>query len=182
MADRLFTPRFIIMFGFTFTVFASVFQLLPTAPYRVIALGGSVAVAGLFHGLLTFSSAASGPLTGVVSDRIGHRPVLIVVSLTLAAFSVSYAFITDYRVMLALVVAHGVVWSGLLAASGAYMTATIPASRRAEGLSYWGLATVLAIGAAPAIGFWVYPARLVHAVPRDGRAQPADGLHRVDAS
>jgi MFS family permease len=144
------------MFGFTFTVFASVFQLLPTAPYRVLALGGSTAVAGLFHGLLTFASAASGPLTGVISDRLGHRPVLIAVSLVLAAFSLAYAFITDYHLMLALVVVHGVVWSALLAASGAYMTATIPESRRAEGLSYWGLSTVLAIGAAPALGFWVY--------------------------
>jgi predicted MFS family arabinose efflux permease len=36
------------------------------------------------------------------------------------------------------------------------MTATIPASRRGEGLGYWGLASVLAIGAAPALGFWVY--------------------------
>jgi MFS family permease len=154
--DRLITPRFLIMFGFTFTVFTSVFQLLPTAPYRIIALGGSPAVAGLFHGLLTFASAASGPLTGVISDRIGHRPVLIGVSLMLAVFSASYAFMTNYELMLVLVVVHGIVWSGLLAASGAYMTATIPVSRRAEGLSYWGLATVLAIGAAPAIGFWVY--------------------------
>ncbi len=156
MSERLFTPRFLIMFGYTFTVFASVFQLLPTAPYRVLALGGSTAVAGLFHGLLTFSSAASAPLTGVISDRIGHRSVLIVVSFVLAAFSVAYAFITDYHVMLAVVVVHGFVWSALLAASGAYMTAAIPESRRAEGLSYWGLATVLAVGAAPALGFWVY--------------------------
>ena len=116
--DRLFTPRFFIMFGYTFTVFASVFQLLPTAPYRVIAIGGSTAVAGLFHGFLTFSSASSGPLTGVLSDRIGHRPVLIAVSLILAVFSISYAFIDDYRLMLAVVVVHGVFWSGLLAASG----------------------------------------------------------------
>lgn len=156
MSDRLFTPRFLIMFGYTFTVFASVFQLLPTAPYRILALGGSTAVAGLFHGLLTFASATSGPATGVVSDRIGHRKVLITVSLVLSGFAVAYAFISNYRLLLALVVVHGVVWSGLLAASGAYMTATIPAARRAEGLSYWGLATVLAIGAAPVLGFWVY--------------------------
>lgn len=144
------------MFGYTFTVFASVFQLLPVAPYRVLALGGSTAVAGLFHGFLTFSSALSGPVTGVMSDRVGHRPMLIAVSLVLACFAVSYAFITDYRLLLAVVVVHGVVWSGLLAASGAYMTATIPEGRRAEGLSYWGLSTVLAIGVAPAFGFWVY--------------------------
>lgn len=156
MPHQLFTARFFIMFGYTFTVFASVFQLLPTAPYRILALGGSTAVAGLFHGFLTFASAASGPLTGVISDRLGHRPMLIGVSLILAVLASAYAFITDYHVMLGLVIVHGVVWSGLLAASGAYMTATIPESRRAEGLSYWGLATVLAIGAAPALGFWVY--------------------------
>ncbi len=156
MSDRLFTVRFVTMFGYTFTVFASVFQLLPVAPYRVIALGGSTAVAGLFHGFLTFASASSGPFTGVLSDRLGHRPVLIGVSLILSIFAMSYAFITDYRLMLAVVVVHGVIWSALLAASGAYMTGTIPPSRRAEGLSYWGLATVLAFGAAPALGFWVY--------------------------
>lgn len=156
MSQPLFTARFFIMFGYTFTVFASVFQLLPVAPYRVLALGGSTAVAGLFHGFLTFSSALSGPLTGVMSDRIGHRPVLIGVSIILAGFTLSYAFITDYRLLLAVVVAHGCVWSALLAASGAYMTATIPESRRAEGLSYWGLATVLATGIAPAVGFWIY--------------------------
>jgi MFS family permease len=58
--------------------------------------------------------------------------------------------------MLAVVIGHGLVWSALLTASGAYMTATIPPSRRAEGLGYWGLASILAIGAAPALGFWVY--------------------------
>ena len=156
MATPLFTARFFIMFGYTFTVFASVFQLLPVAPYRMLALGGSTAVAGLFHGFLTFSSAFTGPVTGVISDRVGHRPTLIVVSLLLACFALSYAFITSYHLLLAVVVVHGCVWSALLAASGAYMTSTIPESRRAEGLSYWGLATVMAIGVAPAVGFWVY--------------------------
>ena len=34
--DRLFTPRFFTMCGFTFTVFLSAFQLLPTAPFRIL--------------------------------------------------------------------------------------------------------------------------------------------------
>ena len=156
MSDRLFTPRFLIMFCYSFTVFASLFQLLPAAPYRILDLGGSTGVAGMFLGLLTFSSAASAPFTGPLCDRLGHRRVLIVVSLILTGFTASYAVISDYRLMLVVVVIHGLVWSALLSASGAYMTATIPASRRAEGISYWGLASVMSIGAAPALGFWVY--------------------------
>ncbi|HEX5217605.1 MAG TPA: MFS transporter [Vicinamibacterales bacterium] len=156
MPTRLFTPRFFLMFGYSFTVFVSLFQLLPAAPYRILDLGGSTAVAGLFLGLLTYSSALSAPLTGSLSDRLGHRRVLIGVSFLLAGFTASYAFIGNYKVMLVVVFVHGFIWSGLLAASSAYMTAIIPESRRAEGLSYWGLASVLALGAAPAIGFWVY--------------------------
>lgn len=31
--DRLFSPRFFLMCGFSFTVFLSAFQLFPTAPF-----------------------------------------------------------------------------------------------------------------------------------------------------
>jgi MFS family permease len=129
---------------------------LPTAPYHIIDLGGSTAEAGLFLGFLAFASAVSAPFTGSIGDRLGQRRVLIVVSLALAAFTLSYTFIHDHRLLLALVVAHGLVWSALLSAQGAYMTHTIPASRRAEGLGYWGLASVFAMAGAPSVGFWVY--------------------------
>ena len=42
------------MCAYSFTVFVSVFQLLPTAPYRILELGGSTVAAGLFLGLLTY--------------------------------------------------------------------------------------------------------------------------------
>jgi MFS family permease len=91
-----------------------------------------------------------------LADRIGHRRVLISVSLVLAVFSVSYALIANYRILLAVVFVHGLFWSALLAASGAYMTAILPEERRAEGLGYWGLASVSAIATAPPLGFWMY--------------------------
>lgn len=156
MSSPLFTPRFVTMFGFSFLVFASLFQLLPVAPYRMLALGGTTASAGWFLGLLTFSSAFCAPITGPICDRMGHRRTLVVAGALLSLITASYAVIADNRVLLALVVVQGTVWSALMSASGAYATATIPPKRRAEGLGYWGLASVVALGAAPSIGFWVY--------------------------
>jgi len=156
LPDRLFTPRFFVMCGFSFTVFLSAFQLLPTAPYHIIDLGGTTFASGLFLGFLTYSSAFSAPLTGAFVDRAGQRRVLIVTSVALAVFSIAYAVITDYRLMLALVLVHGVFWSGLLSASAAYMTGLLPESRRAEGIGYWGLSTLSAIAVAPTVGFWIY--------------------------
>ena len=63
-SDRLFTPRFFLMCGFTFTVFLSLFQLLPTAPFRILDLGGSTAAAGLFLGVLYLKTASLWLATG----------------------------------------------------------------------------------------------------------------------
>ena len=155
-SDRLFTPRFFVMCGFSFTVFLSVFQLLPTAPFHILDLGGTTFASGMFLGFLTYSSAFSAPLTGAFADRVGQRRVLIGSSLAITVFSVLYGLITDYRWMLVLVVVHGVFWSGLLSASAAYMTNMLPERRRAEGIGYWGLATVAALAVAPSLGFWIY--------------------------
>src|SRR5690606_7203115 len=134
--DRLFTPRFFVMCGYSFTVFLSAFQLFPTAPFHIIDLGGSTAASGLFLGFLTYSSALSAPLTGAYADRVGTRRWLIGCSLALVVFSLLYAVITSVTVLLALVVLHGIFWSGLLSASAAYMTSLLPESRRAEGIGY----------------------------------------------
>jgi MFS family permease len=156
MTPPLFTPRFFLMCGFTVTVFLSVFQLIPVAPFHVTDLGGGPLASGLFLGFLTFASAWSAPFTGALADRIGRRQTLVMASLGLAGFTASYAFIGSYRLLLALVLVHGIVWSALLSASAAYMTGVLPASRRAEGIAYWGLSSVLAMAIAPSVGFWMY--------------------------
>ncbi len=157
MAPRepLFTPPFFAMCAFSFSVFASAFLLLPTAPFRILSLGGSEFAAGLFLGGLTYASALSAPLTGALADRFGRQRVLIVCSLAITVFSIAYAFTDSYQVPLLLVPLHGVFWSGLLAASAAHITDILPASRRTEGIGYWGLSTILAMAVAPSLGFWL---------------------------
>ena len=125
------------MCSFTFTVFLSACQLLPAAPFRIRELGGSTLASGMFLGFLTFASAFSAPVTGAIADRIGRPRTLLIASLVIAGCSVVYAVTSDYRLMLAVALAHGVFWSGLLSASGAYMMNMLPAKRRAEGIGYW---------------------------------------------
>ena len=144
------------MCGFSFTVFLSSFQLLPTAPFHILALGGTTAAAGLFLGFLTYSSAFSAPLTGLLADRLGLRRVLVIASVAITGFSIAYALVPSYKVMLALTLVHGVFWSGLMTGSAAYMTNMLPESRRAEGIGYWGLSTIAAVAVGPTIGFWVF--------------------------
>ncbi len=154
--EPLFTPRFFLMCGFTFTVFVSAFQLFPTAPFQIRHLGGSTFASGLFLAFLTFASACTAPFTGSLADRAGLRRTLIISGVALTLCSLGYAVIPDYRVMLGLTFVHGAFWSGLLTASSAYTTSFLPVSRRAEGIGYWGLASVIAVGVAPTLGFAIY--------------------------
>lgn len=154
--EALFTPRFFVLCSYNFTVFLSAFQLLPTAPFHILSLGGSGTEAGLFLGFLTYSSAVSAPITGALGDRYGKRRVLIIASLAITVFSVLYAIAPSYQVVLGLVLIHGLFWSGLLSSSSAYITDIVPKSRRAEGLGYAGFASILAVAVAPWIGLWVF--------------------------
>ncbi|MBY0496367.1 MAG: MFS transporter [Cyanobacteria bacterium] len=144
------------MWSYSFTVFLSAFQLLPTAPFYILSLGGSHLAAGLFLGFLTYASAISAPITGAIADRFGKRRVLIVASIAITLFSLLYAIAPSYQVILGLVLLHGVFWSGLLSSSSSYMLEIIPPSRRAEGLGYAGLASVLGVAVAPWIGLWMF--------------------------
>jgi MFS family permease len=155
-APPLFTAHFVAMCGFNFTVFLSAFQLLPTAPYRILELGGGTAAAGLFLGFLTYASALSAPFTGALADRIGRTRMLVTCSSALTAFCVAYAFSGRYQTLLVLVPLHGVFWSGLLSAGAAHMADQLPETRRAEGLGYWGSSTVLALAFAPTVGLWLH--------------------------
>lgn len=155
LSEKLFTPRFFVMCGFTFTVFVSEFQLLPAAPFRILGLGGSTFASGLFLGFLTYASAVSAPFTGSVADRIGRRRTLLVASAVSTACAIGYALATDFRLLLAIVVVHGVFWSALLSASSAYLTSLLPAARRAEGIGYWGLSSIAAVAVAPPLAFWL---------------------------
>jgi len=91
-----------------------------------------------------------------VADRLGKRSILIVSSWTILFLGAAYGIITSLWLMLLFALIHGVFWSALLTASAALMTDIIPPSRRTEGISTWGMATVLAIAIAPSVGLFLF--------------------------
>jgi MFS family permease len=149
----LFTPLFFAVCSFTFLVFLSAFQLFPTAPFRILALGGSPLMAGSFLACLTYASAFSAPFTGALGDHYGRKRVLLVTSISCTLSAACYGWSRNVWFILGMACVHGVFWSGLMASSAAYLTDLLPERRRAEGIGYWGLASVLAIALAPRVGF-----------------------------
>src|SRR5215813_8471103 len=51
--------------------------ILPLLPFMAVGLGATPLVVGLFISTLPFFSILAGPPLGVLSDRYGRRPVLL---------------------------------------------------------------------------------------------------------
>lgn len=156
MTDRLFTPRFVGLWVFAFITFFSAFQLLPAIPFRIIELGGSKAAAGMFLTVYTLASAFAAPLTGSLADHLGRRRTLITASALFIVFSILYGVITWLPLLLLVGIIHGAIWSGILSSASAIMSEYIPASRRTQGLAFWGLSSTGAIAVAPMVGLMIY--------------------------
>ena len=152
------TGAFLRLWTFSFVTFLSAFQLFPAMPFRIMELGGTKAEAGIFLALYTWACAASAPFTGAAADHFGRRRALLLGSCAFAGFSVLYGEATSLTVLLGVALLHGVFWSALLSASGALMSEVIPASRRTEGIAWWGLASTAAIAVAPVVGLAVHRA------------------------
>jgi MFS family permease len=95
---------------------------------------------------------------GSIADQFGRRRYLVCGSACFIGFAGLYSIIPSVPLLVATAALQGVVWSGLLAASGALFSDVVPVSRRAEGFSYWGFASTGAVAIAPAIGLKVYQA------------------------
>ena len=154
--EPLLTPRFAGLWLFAFITFFSAFQLLPAIPFRILDLGGSTAAAGWFLSVYTFASACAAPVMGSIADHVGRKRVLVTASFLFIIFSIAYGVVTYMPLLLIIGAIHGAIWSGILASSSAIMSEFIPASRRTEGLAYWGLASVSAVACAPAVGLAVF--------------------------
>jgi MFS family permease len=198
MAERtppLLTAPFVRLWLLSLCGSGAGFLIFPTAPFRLRELGAPEEAVGWFLGGLTLGSAAAAAWTGALADVLGRRRVLTTAALLLAACGAAYAAIPSWKLVVALAVPHGVVWSSLLVSGNTELMRLVPEARRAEGIAYFGLATNLSIAIAPALGFLLLArswtllcaaivvldlavAGLARAMPDDPPVEPR-ALHRL---
>ncbi|HJU84808.1 MAG TPA: MFS transporter [Holophagaceae bacterium] len=152
----LWTRPFLLVCAFTFLTFFAAFQLFPTAPLRLIALGASRGESGSFLAVFTVGSSLGALVTGPLGDRLGHRRMMGGAALLFIAIMAVYAVLPTRWAYYALAPLHGAVWSGLLTATVAMLGGIIPEARRAEGLALYGLASPGGVIFGPTVGVWIF--------------------------
>lgn len=153
----LFTRQFALVFGVAFLTFFAAFQLFPTVPLRLIQMGATVGQSGWFMGIFTAGSSFGALFTGPLGDRIGQRRMIVGSTLIFALMLGSYGLIEGHWWWFCiLALPHGVAWSGLLTATMATLGGVLPEDRRADGLTFFGLASPGGVIFGPLLGLAIF--------------------------
>lgn len=150
--EKIWTKDFILICLANFFVFLGFQMTLPTLPLFVEYLGGDDQLIGMVVGIFTFSALIIRPFAGHALETIGRRFIYLLGLFIFVVSVGSYSFITSIYLLFIMRTIQGAGWGFSTTASGTIATDIIPASRRGEGLGYYGLAGNIAIALGPSLG------------------------------
>lgn len=150
--EKIWTKDFILIVIANFFIFLGFQMTLPTIPLFVENLGGNDQLIGYVVGIFTFSSLLLRPFAGNLLETKG-RGFVYLIGLAIFVLSVgSFGFLMSIALLFLMRVIQGVGWGFSTTASGTIATDLIPASRRGEGMGYFGLSGNLALAFGPSLG------------------------------
>jgi len=150
--EKIWTKDFVLICIANFFIFLGFQMTLPTIPLFVEDLGGSDQLIGFVVGIFTFSALLLRPYAGNSLETKGRKFVYLI-GLSIFVLSVgSFGFLASIFLLFAMRVVQGVGWGFSTTASGTIATDLIPASRRGEGMGYYGLSGNLALAFGPSLG------------------------------
>ena len=155
--ERLFTRDYLFVCLAAFLMSFSFFILVPTLPlYLKDTFGISQALIGVVLSCYVVAVLSVRPLAGFVADALPRKSVYIVAYAIFVASFLGYFFITQTLALFILLrVFHGFSFGMLTTAGNTLVIDVMPASRRGEGLGYYGVTGNLAMATGPMAGLFV---------------------------
>lgn len=150
--ERIWTKDFILICLANFFIFFGFQMTLPTLPLFVEHLGGNDQLIGWVVGIFTLSALIIRPYSGHLLESKG-RAFVYITGLFIFIISVgSYIFAASFIFLFIMRFIQGIGWGLSTTASGTIAADIVPASRRGEGLGYYGLSGNIALALGPSLG------------------------------
>lgn len=117
--------------------------------------GLSGIVLGIVVSTYTVSAILTRPPTGYALDRLGRRPVLYGGAAFFCCMYFFYPHASSTMGIALVRFSHGALWGVAMSAINTAVVDILPASRRGEGIGYFGLTMIFGMALGPAIGTFV---------------------------
>lgn len=152
---KLLNPSYMALFCINLIIAVSFSMVSTTISLYVTQLGAAASVAGTVVGALSVASLCMRPFSGIISDRLERRKLLMFALVLISLSMMGYSLTHSVPVLLALRILHGVSFSIATTVTMALVAGTIPERQMTQGLGYFALGQTFATAIAPSIGLWL---------------------------
>lgn len=161
--EPLWNRPFILVLAISvFTCTASQ-MVTPLISKFALSLGAPLTLAATISSFMSLAALFCRPVSGILSDRMNRKRIMIVSTAIVALSMACYAFSENIAMLFGARVVHGIAFSFMGVSNMALGSDFVPESRIGEGLGYLGLGNILAYAIGPSLGLEVsasygYPA------------------------
>ena len=136
-----------------FCIAAIMYLLITTtALYALDRFQADEVVAGIVSGSFIVGAIVARLVGGKFLDVMGRKRTLVVGLLICVVLAFAQAFVTDLWLLVLLRGLHGIAFGAASSGVSTGVLASIPASRRSEGVGYYGLSTTFGSAIGPLMG------------------------------
>ncbi|WP_242528021.1 MFS transporter [Allomuricauda sp. CAU 1633] len=133
---------------------ASFNMLIPELPAYLSSLGGAEYI-GLIIALFTFTAGVSRPFSGILTDTIGRKPVMLFGAFVCLVCGFFYPILTTVSGFLVLRLLHGFSTGFTPTAASTFVSDVVPQHRLGEAMGIYGIAFSTGMALGPALGSFI---------------------------
>lgn len=157
--DRLWTGSFFAACGANFLMFFAFYMLLPILPmYLAEQFAVTKSTAGLILSSYTIMALLFRPFAGFMVDSFPRKPLLLICYTFFISYFGGYMLTGALAVFAVLRATHGMAFGMVTVSVNTVAIDIMPASRRGEGIGYFGVSTNLAMAIGPMVALMIHDA------------------------
>lgn len=154
--QKIWHRKFILLTSTNFLMCVTYYSIISTLPiYLVSELQAGKRDVGLVLGAYTIASIFIRPFGGFALDKFGRHTIYIIALLLYTIFFGGYLIAATITSLIIVRFMHGLTWGVTTIAGSTIAVDIIPASKRGEGIGYFGLSTTLGMSIGPVIGLFI---------------------------
>ena len=153
--SKLLNSRYLMLSVINLIISISFSMVYTSIQKYEMGLGIATAVAGLITGAFNIASMAIRPFSGLISDRINRKLLLIIATFGMGLSIFGYLFITDPTALIVLRCLHGIFFALSTTVNMAIIPGIVPSKQVGEAICYFGLSQSIAMAVGPSLGLWL---------------------------
>ncbi len=157
MKDKLFTKDYYFILLANFLLFFGFWILIPVMPFylRETFLCGKTMI-GAILSCYTISALCIRPFSGYLLDSFARKPLYLLSYFFFTAMFVGYILAGTLSIFIMVRIVHGLSFGTVTVGGNTVVIDIMPASRRGEGLGYYGLTNNLSMSIGPMVGLFMF--------------------------